>query len=81
MRKAPMLCPRCGMKMVLGYLASSGERIFIQSDQSLDDSSLQALICTDCGYVELQAVCPEVLSRHDLSDQAADDEFSEEDEL
>lgn len=80
MPKVPVLCPRCGRKMVPGYLTSARDRIFVQSEQSLDDSSLQALICTDCGHVELQAVCPEALSHHNFSDQELGDEFSAEEE-
>jgi predicted RNA-binding Zn-ribbon protein involved in translation (DUF1610 family) len=80
MSKVHMKCPHCGMKMVPGYLRASGDKVYIQSEQSLEDSSLQALICPDCGYVELQATCPEALAQHHFSDEELGDEFSEEEE-
>lgn len=80
MQTDPRLCPRCGMKMVAGHLASSWGKVFIESEQSQDDSSLQALICTDCGHVELQAVCPDALAHHNFPDAELGDEFFEQEE-
>ncbi len=67
-----MLCPRCGSSMIRGMLRGPVETIHVESLQSLEDSSLQAMICPDCGCVELQAANPEKLARHDLSDEEID---------
>ena len=73
-----MKCPHCGTKMILGYLGVPEKRVNVHSEQSLKSSPLQAVICPDCGHVELQAISPEDLARHDYPDEEVDDEFSEE---
>jgi len=72
MSKVSMPCPRCGAKMIQGCLRGGGDVVYIKSLQSLEASSLQALICPACGHVELQAAHPEHLARHDISDEELD---------
>ena len=68
-----ILCPRCGSAMIRGMLRGPVEPIHVESLISLEDSSLHALICPDCGCVELQAANPKRLARHDLPDEELDD--------
>lgn len=62
------LCPRCGEKMISGYLKAGIDSIYVKSFQSKLESTLEALICPACGVVELQAGSPKNLSYHDISD-------------
>jgi hypothetical protein len=65
-------CPHCGTLMVQGTLRGLGETIHVETLQSLEDSPLRALICLACGHVELQAIRPENLTRHDITDEELD---------
>lgn len=64
-----MKCPRCGASMVPGYLRIAAETAYVVSMQSLESSPLQVSICLGCGHIELQALCPENLTRQDITDQ------------
>ena len=70
-------CPRCGTEMIRGCLRDSLDVVYIEAWQSPKGSSLQALICPDCGHVELQATHPEYLARCDVSQEELDDLFGE----
>jgi ribosomal protein S27AE len=62
------LCPRCGTEMIPGRLKVPMNQVYVVSYESMDNCSLEALICPECGHVELQAIHPEKLSCHDNAD-------------
>lgn len=53
--------------MVPGCMYAAKEPIYISTLQSLESSSLEVLICLDCGHVELWALELEKLARQDIS--------------
>lgn len=55
--------------MLDGYLTGPVELVHIESLQSLFGSSLRALICPVCAYIELRAERLENLVRKDISDE------------
>ena len=67
------LCSHCGEIMISGYLKVGLEGINVNSHQSKLNSSLEALICLACGFVELWAGSPKNLSYHDLSNEELKD--------
>jgi predicted RNA-binding Zn-ribbon protein involved in translation (DUF1610 family) len=62
-------CPRCGTAMLIGRLQDPVNVIYIESLCSLKSSSLHAWVCPACGHVDLQAVDPQNLACHDISDE------------
>jgi len=54
--------------MILGYLKVGVDSICVESYQSKLESSLEALICPACGFIELWAGSPKNLSHHNISD-------------
>lgn len=65
----PVECPKCGAPMLYGRLKGPVETIHVESLCSLEDSTLEALICPACGHVELHAAHPEQLCHKDISDE------------
>ena len=61
--------------MIKGSLKEAGENVYISSPQSFDPSVLRAMICPECGHVELIATEPEKLAQKDISDEEFDDLF------
>lgn len=67
-----VFCARCGTQVIIGHLKDPVEPIIVESVCSLETSTLEALICPNCGHVELQATHPEDLARHDISEDEPD---------
>lgn len=61
-------CPECGTRLIDGYLTGPVEFIHVASMQSLEPSSLQALVCPRCGHIELRAEEPHKLTDEDISE-------------
>ena len=73
-------CPRCGTAMLLAHLQDPVNVIYIESLRSLRGSPLHAWVCPACGHVELEAVDPASLARHDIPEQdlgISQDDWSE----
>ena len=68
----PVLCSCCETEMIQGCLKVPIDRVYIESSQSREGSLLHALVCPVCGHVELQAIHPENLIDHDISDEELD---------
>ena len=68
----PVLCSCCGTELIQGCLRVPMDRVYVESPQSCESSLLQALVCPVCGHVELQAIQPENLVDHDISDEEID---------
>ena len=81
MSKVSVVCPHCSTEMIQGRLRCAKEVIYITSPQSLRGSTLQALICPACRHVELRAVHPEDLTRHDFSEEELDALFGDDSEV
>ena len=71
-KRDPSTCPICGTQLIVGKLKGPVDTIHIESQKSLDQSLLQALICLACGHVELHASNPEKLDREDITKEDLD---------
>lgn len=59
--------------MLAGSLTVTVDPVQVVTPHSLEESRLEALICSVCGYIELWAKELENLSRNDISDEDLSD--------
>lgn len=66
-------CPKCASPMLEGSLIITDDPVEVVVTHSLIESIVEALVCSQCGFIELWAKELENLNREDISDEELSD--------
>ena len=64
--ETPRLCRECGTPLIDAYLTGPVDPVRIRSMRSFEGSDVQALVCPECGLIELRAETPWKLAQQDI---------------